>query len=74
MRVNSLVPENGGHTLYSLRHCFKDRLRDAEAPEEIIDELMGHKTRGPKYGRGHQLEKKLKWMQKIAFRSTGFNG
>ncbi|MEC8967302.1 hypothetical protein [Alteromonas sp. CyTr2] len=55
------------NTLYSLRHTFKDRLRDIGAPEEIIDELMGHKTRGPKYGRGHLLEKKYEWLQRIAF-------
>lgn len=56
------------HSLYSLRHCFKDRLRDAGAPEEIIDELMGHEGHRPKYGRGHLLEAKLKWMKKIAFK------
>ena len=31
------------HTIYSLRHSFKDRLKDVEVPEEMIDELMGHK-------------------------------
>jgi len=56
------------HTLYSLRHTFKDRLRDAGAPEEVIDNLMGHASRGPKYGRGHVLETKLKWLQQIAFK------
>lgn len=55
------------HSIYSLRHTFKDRLRDIEAPEEIIDDLMGHTKSGPKYGRGHKLEAKLKWLQKIAF-------
>jgi len=55
------------HALYSLRHTFKDRLRDAGAPEEVIDELMGHKKFGPKYGRGHMLESKHEWLQKIAF-------
>jgi len=54
-------------SLYSLRHTFKDRLRDIQAPEEIIDNLMGHKSRGPKYGRGHILETKLEWLDKIAF-------
>ena len=34
---------------------------------EIIDELMGHKKSGPKYGRGHILERKYEWMLKIAF-------
>ena len=55
------------HTIYSLRHTFKDRLRDIEAPEEIIDGLMGHKKSGPKYGRGHKLETKYKWLSKIAY-------
>ncbi len=66
LRENNLKPSSS-HSLYSLRHTFKDRLRDAEAPEEIIDELMGHKKKGPKYGRGHLIEKKYKWMQEIAF-------
>jgi len=66
LRENDLKPTSK-HSLYSLRHTFKDRLRDAEAPEEIIDELMGHKKKGPKYGRGHLLEKKYKWLQQIAF-------
>lgn len=55
------------HSAYSLRHTFKDRLRDAEAPEEIIDELMGHKKSGPKYGRGHRLETKYNWLNRIAY-------
>jgi len=57
-----------GQSLYSLRHTFKDRLRDIQAPEEVIDNLMGHKSRGPKYGRGHILETKLEWLKKIAFK------
>lgn len=65
LRVNELKP-TPKHTLYSLRHAFKDRLRDAQAPEEIIDELMGHKKAGPKYGRGHLLETKHRWLEKIA--------
>ncbi len=66
LRTNDLKP-TPQHTLYSLRHTFKDRLRDAQAPEEIIDELMGHKKSGPKYGRGHILERKYEWLKKIAF-------
>lgn len=66
LRENKLRP-SPSNTLYSLRHTFKDRLRDIGAPEEIIDELMGHKTRGPKYGRGHLLESKHDWLKKIAF-------
>ncbi|WP_241086676.1 tyrosine-type recombinase/integrase [Candidatus Vondammii sp. HM_W22] len=66
LRENDLKP-TPSHSLYSLRHTFKDRLRDAQAPEEIIDELMGHKKSGPKYGRGHILEIKYEWMKTIAF-------
>lgn len=71
--INRYLTENNlrptpKHSLYSLRHTFKDRLRDAGAPEEVIDELMGHKKSGPKYGRGHLLEKKYAWLQKIAYK------
>lgn len=66
LRENDLKPTDN-HSLYSLRHTFKDRLRDAGAPEEVIDELMGHRSRGPKYGRGHMLETKHEWLKKIAF-------
>ncbi len=66
LRENNLKP-SPKHSLYSLRHTFKDRLRDAQAPEEVIDELMGHKKSGPKYGRGHMLERKFEWLRKIAF-------
>ena len=66
LRENELRP-TPKQTLYSLRHTFKDRLRDIGAPEEVIDELMGHKSRGPKYGRGHLLEKKYEWLERIAF-------
>jgi integrase len=57
------------HTVYSLRHSFKDRLKDAETPEEMIDELMGHKIDKPKYGDGYGLRLKLKRIQAIAFTS-----
>ena len=70
--VNNYLTDNNlrpspRHSAYSLRHTFKDRLRDSEAPEEIIDGLMGHKKSGPKYGRGHTLGTKYKWMSKIAY-------
>jgi integrase len=66
-RHHGLNPSDD-HSLYSLRHTFKDRLRDVQAPEELIDNLMGHRSRGPKYGRGHILETKVQWLAKIAFR------
>lgn len=44
--------ETEQHVAYSLRHSFKDPLRQAEAPDELADELMGHNTHKPKYGGG----------------------
>lgn len=55
------------HTVYSLRHCFEDRLTAVEAPEKLIAALMGHKYSRPKYGAGPSLEQKRQWLQKIAF-------
>lgn len=70
--VNKYLAENGlrptkDHTVYSLRHSFKDRLVAVEAPDSLIDAMMGHKTYKPKYGRGPSLELKLKYLEKIAF-------
>jgi integrase len=60
------LKEGPKHTLYSLRHGFKDRLRETEAVDELKDELMGHDTRKPKYGDGHGLRLKMKYVSAIA--------
>jgi integrase len=70
--LNKFLSENGlrptkAHTAYSLRHSFKDRLIAAEAPDSLIDCLMGHKTYKPRYGKGPSLELKLKFLEQIAF-------
>ena len=71
--TNKFLLENGlrpteDHTVYSLRHSFKDRLIAAEAQDSLIDSLMGHDTHKPKYGKGPSLELKLKYLQRIAFK------
>lgn len=71
--VNKYLLENGlrptkAHTVYSLRHSFKDRLVAAEAPDSLIDSLMGHRTGKPRYGDGPPLELKLKFLELIAFK------
>ena len=69
LTTNELRP-TPEHSAYSLRHTFKDRLRDYDemgAPEEIIDELMGHKKPGVFYGRGHKLETKHRILSAIAY-------
>jgi len=60
------------HSLYSLRHSFKDRLREAGAPEELIDQMMGHRTDKPAYGDGYSIRLKLEWLKKIAFENSSF--
>jgi integrase len=60
----SLRPMSG-QTLYSIRHSFKDRLRDVEAPEELVLMLLGHALDVPRYGAGHSLELKKKWLERI---------
>ena len=72
--VNKYMSENGlrptkAHSVYSLRHSFRDRLVAIETPDSLIDSLMGHKTYKPKYGKGPSLELKLKFLAQIALRS-----
>ena len=44
-----------GHTVYSLRHSFKDRMIAIGVPDRIQDELMGHTLKGMPYGNGATL-------------------
>nr|WP_256557330.1 MULTISPECIES: tyrosine-type recombinase/integrase [Bradyrhizobium] len=66
LRENALRP-TADHTVYSLRHSFKDRLVAAEAPDSLIDSLMGHRSGKPKYGKGPALALKLKFLERISF-------
>jgi integrase len=54
-------------TLYSLRHSFKDRLREARTGDELVDMLMGHSRSGERYGSGYTLERKKEALDRIAF-------
>lgn len=70
--VNGFLQDQGlrptrKHTLYSLRHTFKDRLIAIEAQDSLIESLMGHADEHPKYGAGPSLELKQKWLHRIAF-------
>lgn len=58
----------GEQTLYSLRHSFSDRLRNAKAPDSTVNYLMGHAGPGPRYGEGISPEAKLEWLSLIAFK------
>ena len=53
------------HSVYSLRHSFKDRMIAVGVPERIQDELMGHTLKGMPYGNGSTLKHRAEWMAKI---------
>lgn len=54
-----------GHTLYSLRHTFKDRLIALEAPPRVQDALMGHAVGEIEYGSGPSLEQRALWLGRV---------
>lgn len=66
MKNNGLL-ETDEHTVYSLRHTFKDRMRKHRLPEELQNDLMGHKAQGmgAHYGNGHSLEDTVTFMQQM---------
>jgi integrase len=55
------------HTVYSLRHTFKDRLVEAKCQDSMIEALMGHSDDHPKYGSGPSLDLKFEVLHRIAF-------
>lgn len=65
-REHGLMP-TPEHSLYSLRHTFKDALRAARAPEDLTDYLMGHRSRKPAYGDGYPLDVLAEYVSRAAF-------
>ena len=59
------VPE--GCVIHLFRHSLRDRLRAVECPADVIDAIGGWTTTGigQRYGLGHPLEVKAKWMRLI---------
>lgn len=69
-RLNLWIKEKSGkaeYVIHSLRHSFRDRLRNSECPSEVIDQLGGwsNKTVGQAYGLGYKLDMLYKYMLKI---------
>ena len=63
-----LKPRTEGRcVIHSFRHSLRDRLRAVECPSNIIDAIGGWTTDGvgQAYGKGHDLQIKSKWMEKI---------
>lgn len=65
-RENKLFPTKK-HVIYSLRHTFEDRMKEARVDEELRSILMGHTVDRPKYGSGGSLKLYQEEMMKIAF-------
>lgn len=53
------------HTVYSLRHTFKDRLIALEAPPRVQDALMDHAVGEIEYGAGPSLEQRATWLSRV---------
>jgi integrase len=56
-----------GYTIHSFRHSMRDRLRAAECPSEIIDQIGGWLTHGVgnSYGNGYPESILLQWLRKL---------
>ena len=59
---------NSSFVVHSLRHSIRDRLRNVECPNAIIDAICGWTTPGvgESYGVGYDLKSKHKWLHAIA--------
>jgi integrase len=58
---------------HSWRHRMEDLLRNVEAPDEVIDSIVGHALKGERgtYGDGPPLRVKAKWLSKISAGAVG---
>ena len=63
--IKSLV--NSDISMHNLRHSMRDRLRSAQCPTEVIDQIDGWSSGsvGSKYGLGYPLHILREWMLKI---------
>ena len=59
------VPE--GCVIHSFRHSLRDRLREAQCPSDMIDQIGGWATAGvgQGYGEGYKTNAIAKWMKTI---------
>jgi integrase len=65
-RENKLFPTKK-QVIYSLRHTFEDRMKEARIDDELRNILMGHTVDRPKYGSGGSLKLYQEEMMKIVF-------
>lgn len=70
--VNKYLRERGlleteGHSMYSLRYAFEDRMLAAGVDDRIRRDLFGHSLDRERYGKGASLEQVHEIVQRIAF-------
>ncbi|MEM8758802.1 MAG: DUF6538 domain-containing protein [Pseudomonadota bacterium] len=66
LRANGLL-ETPGHSLYSLRHAFEDRMLAAGIDDRIRRDLFGHRLDRERYGKGASLPHLAELVRGIAF-------
>lgn len=64
LRFNKLLPTTG-HTVYSFRHAFEDRMKEGGLEDELRRLIMGHAIDRPKYGEGGSLQWRQSELMKI---------
>lgn len=62
-------PDNENLVVHSLRHTYKDMLRDSGVPKDMQDFLLGHSpgSVGESYGRGYSLAVKKEAIDRLNF-------
>jgi len=64
LRARGLLPSDR-HVVYSARHAFEDRMKEAGVEDEMRRLLMGHSINRPEYGSGGSLELRLSLLERI---------
>ena len=64
LRRRGLLPSER-HVVYSARHAFEDRLKEAGVGDEMRRSLMGHSIDRPEYGSGGSLKFRQEQLKKI---------
>ncbi|UXM94026.1 tyrosine-type recombinase/integrase [Bartonella sp. HY329] len=64
-RENGLF-ENENQVIYSFRHAFEDRMKEADVDHELRMALMGHANSRPRYGSGGGLWWQWEQLNRIA--------
>lgn len=70
LRENDLVPSQK-HTLYSIRHSFEDRMKEAGIDGEMREIFFGHRRSRQVYGSGGALEWRRSLLERMVLPFDG---